>query len=104
MMNGGLSTNSAEIELTDSTATLPAPLTASELAAYDVDITNDMNPATSSRTNGHNMALLMYFSYTTLSTTGFGDFNPRSDLERLLCIMILLLGVSIFGLIMNKFL
>ena len=49
-----------------------------------------MNPATSSRTNGHNMALLMYFSYTTLSTTGFGDFNPRSDLERLLCIMILL--------------
>ena len=67
-------------------------------------MTNDMDPATSSRTNGHNMVLLMYFSYTTLSTVGFGDFNPRSDLERLICIIILLSGVSIFALIMSNFL
>lgn len=49
------------------------------------------------------MALLMYFSYTTLSTVGFGDLTPRSDNERLLCIMILFLGVIIFGLILNNF-
>lgn len=62
-----------------------------------------MDPATSSRTNAHNMVLLMYFSYTTLSTVGFGDFNPRSDYERLLCICILLLGVGIFALILGNF-
>ena len=65
--------------------------------------TNDMDPASSSRTDAHNMVLLMYFSYTTLSTVGFGDFNPRSDYERLLCIMILLLGVGIFALILGNF-
>lgn len=49
------------------------------------------------------MVLLMYFAYTTLSTVGFGDFNPRSDAERLLCILILMLGVGIFGLILGNF-
>lgn len=49
------------------------------------------------------MVLLMYFSYTTLSTVGFGDFNPRSDLERLFCILVLLLGVGIFGFILGNF-
>ena len=70
----------------------------------DFVTTNDMDPATSSRTNSHNMVLLMYFSYTTLSTVGFGDFNPRSDIERLFCILVLLLGVGIFALIMSNFL
>ena len=65
--------------------------------------TNDMDPAVSARTNSHNMVLLMYFSYTTLSTVGFGDFNPRSDYERLLCILVLLLGVGIFALILSNF-
>lgn len=65
--------------------------------------TNDMDPTTSSRTNAHNIALLMYFSYTTLSTVGFGDFNPRSDQERLICILILMLGVGIFALILGNF-
>ena len=62
-----------------------------------------MDPDTSSRTDSHNMVLLMYFSYTTLSTVGFGDLTPRSDFERLVCICILLLGVAIFGLIMGDF-
>lgn len=66
--------------------------------------TNDLDVENSSRTNTHNMVLLMYFSYTTLSTVGFGDFNPRSDQERLLCIVVLLLGVGIFGQILNNFL
>ena len=65
--------------------------------------TNDMDPSTSSRTDSHNIVLLMYFSYTTLSTVGFGDFNPRSDQERLLCILILMLGVGIFALILGNF-
>lgn len=62
-----------------------------------------MDPHEPKRTNPHNMSLLMYFAYTTLSTVGFGDFNPRSDSERLFCILILLLGVAIFGLILGNF-
>ena len=46
----------------------------------------------------------MYYSYTTLSTVGFGDLTPRSDYERLICIVVLLLGVAIFGIIMGEFL
>lgn len=64
----------------------------------------DVDPETSSRRNSHNMALLMYFSYTTLSTVGFGDFNPRSDFERLLQILVFLLGVGIFAKVMADFL
>lgn len=63
-----------------------------------------MDPETSKKSNSHNMVALMYFSYTTLSTVGFGDFHPKSDYERLVCIIILLLGVAIFGLIMGDFL
>lgn len=63
----------------------------------------DLDPHEPKRTNPHNMSLLMYFAYTTLSTVGFGDFNPRSDSERLFCILILLLGVAIFGLILGNF-
>ena len=70
----------------------------------DFITSNDMDPSSSKRTDVHNMALLMYFAYTTLSTVGFGDFNPRSDFERLICIIILLLGVGIFALIMGNFL
>jgi peptidylprolyl isomerase len=41
-----------EVELTDKTTeTLPAPLTAEELAAYDVDMTNNNNPVAVLTTN-----------------------------------------------------
>lgn len=43
----------------------------------------------------------MYFAYTTLSTVGFGDKTPRSDLERLIICMVLLVGVSLFGYILG---
>lgn len=44
---------------------------------------------------------LMYFAYTTLSTVGFGDKTPVSDFERLIASAIMLLGVAVFGLILN---
>ncbi len=49
LMNGGLSEKS-ELTLTDD-STLPAPLTPEALEAYDVDITNDMNPIAVLKTN-----------------------------------------------------
>jgi len=50
VMNMG-SNSGAEVELTDSTETLPAPLTPEALKAYEVDINNDMNPIAVLNTN-----------------------------------------------------
>jgi hypothetical protein len=45
----------------------------------------------------------MYYAFTSLSTVGFGDYHPRSDMERLFCALILLFGVAIFSYIMGIF-
>jgi hypothetical protein len=45
---------------------------------------------------------MVYFAFTSLSTVGFGDFNPRSDLERLMTALLLLTGVSVFSYIMGN--
>lgn len=49
LMNGG--TSSSEVSLTNTTETLPAPLKAEALKAYNVDVTNDMNPVAVFKTN-----------------------------------------------------
>ena len=45
----------------------------------------------------------MYFAITSLSTVGFGDLTPRSDLERAVGAFLLLSGVAIFTYIMGSF-
>ena len=45
----------------------------------------------------------MYFTFTSLSTVGFGDYYPHSDVERLVCALILLSGVIIFTFICGVF-
>ena len=45
----------------------------------------------------------MYYSFTSLSTVGFGDFNPKSNSERVLCCLLLIFGVAIFSYIMGDF-
>lgn len=47
--------------------------------------------------------ITMYFAITSLSTVGFGDFTPRSDIERVLGAFMLLGGVIIFSNLMAKF-
>ena len=49
------------------------------------------------------MIRLLYFSFTSLTTVGFGDFNPRSDAERLFIAFGLLFGVALFSYIMGEF-
>ena len=49
------------------------------------------------------LLIVMYFSFTSLSTVGFGDYNPKSDAERLLFVAILMFGVAIFSYIMGNF-
>jgi len=47
--------------------------------------------------------IVMYWAFTTLSTVGFGDYNPRSNGERLMCAFFMLFGVAIFSYIMGIF-
>ena len=53
--------------------------------------------------NFHNCLSVTYFSLTTLSTIGFGDFNPKSNVERFIIAFVLLFGVMVFSLIMGIF-
>ena len=45
----------------------------------------------------------LYFSFTSLSTVGFGDYHPKSNLERIACSIMLVAGVMIFSYIMGNF-
>jgi voltage-gated potassium channel len=38
----------------------------------------------------------LYFTITTLTTTGFGDITPKDPGGRLLAVVIMLVGVSLF--------
>lgn len=45
----------------------------------------------------------VYYSFTTLSTVGFGDYAPRSNKERLLISFNFIFGVAIFSYMMGNF-
>ena len=47
--------------------------------------------------------IMTYYAFTSLSTVGFGDLNPRSDPERIVISFVLLFGVAIFSYIMGNF-
>lgn len=47
--------------------------------------------------------LYYYFTQTSLSTVGFGDFAPISDFERILGCILLVVGVLVFSYFMGEF-
>lgn len=51
----------------------------------------------------HNGITMMYFSFTSLSTVGFGDLHPKSDSERIFCAFMILFGVCLFSVFMAQF-
>ena len=51
----------------------------------------------------HKTIISLYYSFTSLSTVGFGDFHPKSNLERIFCSIMLVAGVMIFSYIMGNF-
>ena len=55
------------------------------------------------KSNYEKMIAMFYFASTTLTTVGFGDFNPKSDIERMLCAAIMMFGVMIFSYILGIF-
>jgi len=44
-----------------------------------------------------------YFSFTSLSTVGFGDLYPMNSYERALTAIVLLFGVAVFSIVMGNF-
>jgi hypothetical protein len=48
------------------------------------------------------LIVLIYFSFTTLTTVGFGDLTPKSDAERFYMAFAMLIGVSIFSYYMGE--
>lgn len=54
-------------------------------------------------TREFNIIMSIYFAFTSLSTVGFGDYAPRSNIERLIGSQILIFGVAIFSYIMGNF-
>ena len=53
--------------------------------------------------NFENLWIVVYFMFTTLSTVGFGDFHPKSEIERIVMTFILLIGVACFSYIIGQF-
>ena len=53
------------------------------------------------KSSWENLTIVVYFMFTTLSTVGFGDFNPKSEIERVIMTFILLVGVATFSYIMS---
>ena len=41
--------------------------------------------------------IALYFVSTTVTTVGYGDINPINDIERVLCIILLFIGVMTFS-------
>lgn len=56
------------------------------------------------KTSMENSVAMQYYALTTLSTVGFGDYHPKSNLERLIICSIFLGGLIIFSLITGQFL
>ena len=48
--------------------------------------------------------ILVYYAFTSLTTIGFGDYYPRSNMERIVISMYLLMGVALFSKIAGDFL
>ena len=44
---------------------------------------------------------ILYFTFTSLSTVGFGDYYPITDFERIFCSFLLLFGVATFSYTMS---
>lgn len=55
------------------------------------------------RTPAEIAIVVTYYMFTSLSTVGFGDYNPRSNFERVFIALVLLFGVAIFSYIMGNF-
>mmetsp|Transcript_13173 Transcript_13173/g.11253 ORF Transcript_13173/g.11253 Transcript_13173/m.11253 type:complete len:204 (+) Transcript_13173:517-1128(+) len=52
---------------------------------------------------GRRLIMCCYFALTTLSTVGYGDLAPQSNVEKIFGIIIMILGIALFSYIMGNF-
>jgi hypothetical protein len=53
--------------------------------------------------NKDQLILVSYFVLTTLSTVGYGDYSPFSDIEVVVSLVYILAGAAFFAFIMGSF-
>lgn len=53
--------------------------------------------------NKHRLAVCCYYALTMLSTVGYGDYYPISNLEMQMTVILMLAGVAFFSFIMGNF-
>lgn len=53
--------------------------------------------------NSKKLVICCYFVMTTLTTVGYGDFSPQTNFEKIIGIIIMILGIAFFSYIMGNF-
>ena len=53
--------------------------------------------------NKHRLIICCYYALTMLSTVGYGDYYPISNLEMIMTVILMLAGVAFFSFIMGNF-
>ena len=49
-----------------------------------------------------NIVTMFYFGFTSLTTVGLGDYHPRSNSERIVGALSLLIGVTVTSYVMEQ--
>ena len=55
------------------------------------------------KTDSNRLVVCCYFALTMLSTVGYGDYYPISNLEMVMTVILMLAGVAFFSFIMGNF-
>jgi len=50
----------------------------------------------------HRYVMSLYFCITTLSTVGYGDILPRTDGQRLYAILLMVVGIGVYGFVIGN--
>jgi uncharacterized membrane protein len=48
------------------------------------------------------LSISLYFALTMLSTVGYGDLYPISNLEMIIAVVCMMIGVAVFSVVMNQ--
>ena len=63
----------------------------------------DDNQCIKKFSHGKQILIMIYYSFTTFSTVGLGDYHPRSNFERLLIAPGMFFGVMCVAYLSNEF-